>query len=120
MPRNHRIYVLLPPMSANIDSILQKVKCYVAPGDLPLIRRAHDYATVKHSGVLRKTGEPYMKHSIERDSSHKRFRVATGRTARLEARHGGVFAEMEQVRRGVRHSVFYPHGGRVALPQDHE
>ncbi|MBC7805088.1 MAG: hypothetical protein H7145_02950, partial [Akkermansiaceae bacterium] len=48
-----------PSMAANIESILQKVKRYVAPADSALLRRAHDYATAKHEGQFRKTGEPY-------------------------------------------------------------
>ncbi len=52
-------------MAANIDSILQKVKRYIAPADLALVRHAHDYATAKHEGQFRKTGEPYIKHPIE-------------------------------------------------------
>ncbi|MBC7808569.1 MAG: bifunctional (p)ppGpp synthetase/guanosine-3',5'-bis(diphosphate) 3'-pyrophosphohydrolase [Akkermansiaceae bacterium] len=54
-----------PSMAANIESILQKVKRYVAPADSALLRRAHDYATAKHEGQFRKTGEPYIKHPIE-------------------------------------------------------
>ncbi len=52
-------------MAANIDSILQKVKRYNPHVDAALLRRAHDYATLKHEGQFRRTGEPYIKHPIE-------------------------------------------------------
>ncbi|MBC8140744.1 MAG: bifunctional (p)ppGpp synthetase/guanosine-3',5'-bis(diphosphate) 3'-pyrophosphohydrolase, partial [Armatimonadetes bacterium] len=52
-------------MPTNIDSILQKVKGYTTPADAVLLRRAHEYATAKHEGQFRRTGEPYIKHPIE-------------------------------------------------------
>lgn len=52
-------------MAANIDSILAKVRRYNPDADLALLRRAHDYASAKHAGQLRKTGEPYITHPIE-------------------------------------------------------
>ena len=52
-------------MPTNIDSILQKVKGYTTPADAALLRRAHDYATTKHEGQFRRTGEPYIKHPVE-------------------------------------------------------
>ena len=52
-------------MAANIESILAKVRRYNPETDSVLLRRAHDYATEKHSGQFRKTGEPYIKHPVE-------------------------------------------------------
>jgi GTP pyrophosphokinase len=52
-------------MAANIESILAKVRRYNPNTDAALLRRAHDYATEKHSGQFRRTGEPYIKHPIE-------------------------------------------------------
>jgi GTP pyrophosphokinase len=52
-------------MAANIESILQKVRRYNPDADAALLRRAHDYATRKHEGQFRKTGEPYITHPIE-------------------------------------------------------
>ena len=52
-------------MAANIDSIVQKVRRYNPDADVALLRRAHDYATRKHDGQKRKTGEPYITHPIE-------------------------------------------------------
>jgi len=52
-------------MAANIETILQKVRRYAPNADLALLRRAHDYATEKHEGQCRRTGEPYIKHPIE-------------------------------------------------------
>ena len=51
-------------MAANIDSILQKVRRYNPQADVTQIRRAHDYATRKHEGQFRKTGEPYIIHPV--------------------------------------------------------
>jgi GTP pyrophosphokinase len=52
-------------MAANIDSILAKVRRYNPDVDAALLRRAHDYATARHEGQRRKTGEPYITHPIE-------------------------------------------------------
>lgn len=52
-------------MAANIESIVQKVRRYNPEADVALLRRAHDYATAKHEGQFRKTGEPYIKHPVE-------------------------------------------------------
>ena len=52
-------------MPANIDSIIQKVRRYNPDADTALLRRALDYATKKHEGQKRKTGEPYIIHPIE-------------------------------------------------------
>ena len=52
-------------MAANVDTILAKVRRYNPDADFALIRRAHDYATAKHAGQFRRTGEPYISHPIE-------------------------------------------------------
>lgn len=51
-------------MAANIESITHKVKRYNPDADLALLRKAHDFATLKHEGQTRKTGEPYITHPI--------------------------------------------------------
>jgi len=52
-------------MAANIESILAKVKRYNPDADFALLRRALDYATAKHDGQKRKTGEPYEAHFVD-------------------------------------------------------
>ncbi|MDX1932880.1 MAG: bifunctional (p)ppGpp synthetase/guanosine-3',5'-bis(diphosphate) 3'-pyrophosphohydrolase [Capsulimonadales bacterium] len=51
-------------MGANLETIITKVRRYNPQADLTLLRRAHDYATLKHEGQKRKTGEPYIIHPI--------------------------------------------------------
>jgi GTP pyrophosphokinase len=51
-------------MAANLESILTKVCRYNPQADKALLRKAHDYATAKHEGQFRKTGEPYIMHPI--------------------------------------------------------
>jgi GTP diphosphokinase / guanosine-3',5'-bis(diphosphate) 3'-diphosphatase len=51
-------------MASNLESILAKVRRYNPQADTTLIRRAHDYATAKHEGQTRKTGEPYITHPV--------------------------------------------------------
>ena len=52
-------------MAATIDSIVTKVRRYNPQADIDLLRRAHAYATEKHAGQTRRTGEPYIQHPIE-------------------------------------------------------
>lgn len=52
-------------MSANLESILAKVRRYNPQADADLLRRAHAYAKEKHEGQFRKTGEPYIIHPVE-------------------------------------------------------
>jgi len=52
-------------MTATIDSILTKVRRYNPQADADLLRRAHAYATEKHAGQTRRTGEPYIQHPVE-------------------------------------------------------
>ena len=52
-------------MTATTDSILTKVRRYNPQADADLLRRAHAYATEKHAGQTRRTGEPYIQHPVE-------------------------------------------------------
>lgn len=52
-------------MAANIESIVTKAKRYNPDADTALLRRAHDYARLKHEGQFRRTGEPYIQHPVE-------------------------------------------------------
>jgi GTP pyrophosphokinase len=52
-------------MSANLESILAKVRRYNPQADAELLKRAHAYAREKHEGQFRNTGEPYITHPIE-------------------------------------------------------
>ncbi len=52
-------------MAATIDSIVTKVRRYNPQADIDLLRHAHAYATEKHAGQTRRTGEPYIQHPIE-------------------------------------------------------
>src|SRR4028118_106304 len=52
-------------MSANLESILAKVRRYNPQADAELLKRAHAYAREKHEGQFRNTGEPYITHPVE-------------------------------------------------------
>ncbi|GAB4460382.1 MAG: bifunctional (p)ppGpp synthetase/guanosine-3',5'-bis(diphosphate) 3'-pyrophosphohydrolase [Armatimonadaceae bacterium] len=51
-------------MAANIETILRKVQRYNPQADTELIRRAYEYADLKHDGQKRKTGDPYIIHPV--------------------------------------------------------
>jgi GTP diphosphokinase / guanosine-3',5'-bis(diphosphate) 3'-diphosphatase len=51
-------------MATNIETIVGKVRRYNPHADIALIRRAHDYATQKHEGQFRRSGEPYIIHPV--------------------------------------------------------
>ncbi len=48
-----------------IDDLIEKAKVYIQDEDnLNLIRRAYDYAALKHQGQYRKSGEAYIFHPL--------------------------------------------------------
>jgi GTP diphosphokinase / guanosine-3',5'-bis(diphosphate) 3'-diphosphatase len=47
-----------------IDQIIEKVKEDNPKADTDLLRLAYDFADTAHNGQIRKTGEPYIQHSL--------------------------------------------------------
>jgi GTP diphosphokinase / guanosine-3',5'-bis(diphosphate) 3'-diphosphatase len=47
-----------------IDQIIEKVKENNSKADTDLVRLAYDFAFVAHEGQTRKSGEPYIQHSL--------------------------------------------------------
>lgn len=51
---------------ATIDTLLEKASCYIKdPQELETIRKTYEYASLKHEGQLRKSGEPYIYHPLQ-------------------------------------------------------
>lgn len=51
---------------ATIDTLLEKASCYIKdPKELETIRKTYEYASLKHEGQLRKSGEPYIYHPLQ-------------------------------------------------------
>ena len=48
-----------------ISDLLGKVKQYLSPEEVATVEAAHQYATQKHGGQRRKSGEPYVEHPIQ-------------------------------------------------------
>ena len=49
---------------ASIASLLGQLQTYLEPQDLDLVRDAHEYAAVAHTGQMRKTGHAYISHPL--------------------------------------------------------
>ena len=47
----------------NLDSLLKAIRKYHS-GDLSVVEKAYRYAEEKHSGQMRKSGEPYFIHPV--------------------------------------------------------
>lgn len=54
-----------PPEMEAGALLLDKLKGYLSPADLEKIRKAIDFARVKHEGQTRSSGEPYYTHPVE-------------------------------------------------------
>jgi len=46
------------------EELMQKLKGYASSADLDLVRRAYEVAVRAHEGQTRKSGEPYVHHSL--------------------------------------------------------
>ncbi|WP_395094291.1 RelA/SpoT family protein [Armatimonas sp.] len=51
-------------MLASLETILERVQRHNPHADVALLRRAYDFATLKHTGQFRKSGEPYIIHPV--------------------------------------------------------
>ncbi|PLX20694.1 hypothetical protein C0584_05525 [Candidatus Parcubacteria bacterium] len=71
-----------------IDRIIHKVKENSPEADVDLLRLAYDFANEAHKGQKRKTGEPYIQHSL-----HTSFLLAQ------------IKADLETVIAGILHDV---------------
>jgi (p)ppGpp synthase/HD superfamily hydrolase len=47
-----------------LDQILSEVAGYFPSADLPLVRRAYQFAAQAHVGQTRKSGDPYVSHPL--------------------------------------------------------
>lgn len=47
-----------------LDQILSEVGSYDPNADLPLVRRAYEFAAAAHNGQTRKSGDPYVTHPL--------------------------------------------------------
>ena len=47
-----------------LDQILSEVASYDVNADLPLVRRAYEFAAAAHNGQRRKSGDPYVTHPL--------------------------------------------------------
>ncbi len=47
-----------------LDQILSEVASYFPSADLPLVRRAYQFAAQAHDGQTRKSGDPYVTHPL--------------------------------------------------------
>src|SRR5262245_15898052 len=47
-----------------LDQILSEVAGYDPNADLPLVRRAYEFAAAAHEGQTRKSGDPYVSHPL--------------------------------------------------------
>src|SRR6476659_1275934 len=47
-----------------LDQILSEVAGYFPSADLPLVRRAYEFAAQAHEGQTRKSGDPYVTHPL--------------------------------------------------------
>ena len=47
-----------------LDQILSEVGGYDLNADLPLVRRAYEFAAAAHHGQTRKSGDPYVTHPL--------------------------------------------------------
>ena len=47
-----------------LDQILSEVAGYFPTADLPLVRRAYQFAAQAHDGQTRKSGDPYVTHPL--------------------------------------------------------
>ena len=52
------------PSENGIDKIIETAKRYHADTDVELLRRAYCFATEKHAGQMRRSGEPYITHPV--------------------------------------------------------
>src|SRR5262249_53473808 len=50
--------------SASLRALVDLCVHYMPPGDLELVRRAYAVAAAAHSGVCRKSGEPFIEHPL--------------------------------------------------------
>src|SRR5439155_1686300 len=48
-----------------LNDILEKVSAYHGDADLDLVKKAYVYSAKVHQGQIRKSGEPYLVHSLE-------------------------------------------------------
>ena len=83
-----------------LDQILSEVAGYYPSADLPLVRRAYQFAAQAHDGQTRKSGDPYVTHplAVAQIIAELKLDVASvcaGPAARL--RRGHVSATVEQL-----------------------
>ena len=49
----------------NLDGLLRKVRSYNPKADVREVQRAYEFAAESHSGQMRKSGEPFIRHPLE-------------------------------------------------------
>ena len=47
-----------------IDDLIKRASEYIDEEDLPKVRKAYDFAALKHEGQFRRSGEPYITHPL--------------------------------------------------------
>ena len=47
-----------------LEVLIDRIRQYNKNGDLSIVEKAYAYATEKHKGQLRKSGEPYITHPV--------------------------------------------------------
>ena len=47
-----------------IEELLEKLKGYLPPEKVALVEKAYQFALLKHSGQLRRSGEPFIQHPV--------------------------------------------------------
>src|SRR5438876_618054 len=54
-----------PQGESTLQDLLAETRQYLAPQDMERIERAYGLAKKAHTGVLRRSGEPYIQHPLE-------------------------------------------------------
>jgi len=49
----------------DFGNLLEKVKGYLPPEKIAVVEDAYNFASEKHQGQVRKSGEPYLEHPLQ-------------------------------------------------------